>query len=114
MTNRIQPARPLDLGAALKRWRTAMGWSATKAAQELQVKPSYIRYLERGRGVPSVEFLGRARDISGIDLYVMAYCDGDWSHYPKPVQEALKVLKKELDLYIKRITVVKHERPGFY
>ncbi len=114
MPRPLAPKHPLKLGAALKRWRTAMGWSGVKAAQELQVKASYISYLERGVHPPSVEFLGRVRDISGIDLYVMAYCDGDWTHYPQPVQEALKILKKELDLYIKRITVVKHERPGFY
>jgi len=63
----------LPFADACKLWRRTMGWSHERAALEIGTYKGTFTNIERGAVRPTINMMQRIRDITGFDLYVLAY-----------------------------------------
>ena len=82
------------LGKAAKKVRIQSGMTQVKLAQELGISVVHLSNIENDHSMPSPELVNKYRSITGIDLYVLDWCDnGDLESLPKNVREAAARLK---------------------
>lgn len=83
------------LGKAAKKVRVQSGMTQVKLAQELGISVVHLSNIENDHSMPSPELVNKYRSITGIDLYVLDWCDnGDLESLPKNVREAAARLKE--------------------
>jgi len=103
----------LPIRKAIKLWRYALGWSQKRAAQELGVSQGWWSYNETGRGEFSLRFIERFRQVSGIDVYVLAYAlYADLDKLPPRVRELTQQLGEEWSRQVEIMRRCKHRLPG--
>ena len=83
------------LGKAAKKVRIQSGMTQVTLAQELGISVVHLSNIENDHSMPSPELVNKYRSITGIDLYVLDWCDnGDLESLPKNVREAAARLKE--------------------
>jgi len=76
------------LGQAVRRARSARGWSQAKLAEEVDVSTDYIGLLERGERLPSFTVVVQLADRFGVTLGSLL------AEGPEPwVDEAMALLR---------------------
>lgn len=89
------------IGRAFKEWRKALNWTQARACAEVGIHATDLSKIENGTEYPTLYTLDSIRKNAGIDPYVMALCwYEDVSHFPKPVQDAIKKLGDEFREYL--------------
>lgn len=85
----------LTLGTAIRRLRTAAGFSQSKLAERLDVQASYISHLEAGRREPSLDLIRRMAEVlelpPGFFMAMVLWADlpADQRETYRPVVEGL-------------------------
>ena len=83
------------LGKAAKKVRIQSGMTQVKLAQELGISVVHLSNIENDHSMPSPELVNKYRSITGVDLYVLDWCDnGDLESLPKSVREAAARLRE--------------------
>jgi transcriptional regulator with XRE-family HTH domain len=96
----------VQIGATAKKLRESLGRTQRETADALEVSYVHLCNVENGKTQPSQALLDRFRDLWGIDLYVLAWCEqGDEDALPPAVRNAAsrlaKAWRKRIDDLIK-------------
>lgn len=97
----------IQLGAAARRLRKMLGITQREAARLLEISVVYLCNIEQNRATPSQHILDRYRELWGVDLYVLSWCDsGHPNQLPPALRKSAQALaaawKRELDAIVKR------------
>lgn len=77
------------LGDTARQLRESLGMTQRAAAQSLGISFVHLCNIERNRAAPSQALIDKIRDLWGVDLYVLAWCNsGDTSKLPAPLRKA--------------------------
>lgn len=91
----------IKLGDTAKQFRESLGITQRAAATALDISFVHLCNIERNHAVPSQSLIDKFREVWGVDLYVMAWCQhGDVTKLPKPVQKAAKALAEGWDRHV--------------
>lgn len=90
-----QAGGSVELGLALKRIRLGSGLSQRELAEKLEVDPTYISHLEKGRREPSLSFLRRFAAASRVPT-VALLTTALWSELDPREREILRPLLASL------------------
>lgn len=83
------------VGSTAKQLRQRFGWTQRETADALDVSYVHLCNVENGKTQPSQALLDRYRQLWGIDLYVLAWCEnGDEYDLPDNVRDAASQLAK--------------------
>jgi transcriptional regulator with XRE-family HTH domain len=83
------------LGKSAKKVRVQSGMTQVKFAEKLGISVVHLSNIENDHSMPSPELVNKYRVITGIDLYVLDWCDnGDLESLPKSVREAASRLRE--------------------
>jgi transcriptional regulator with XRE-family HTH domain len=81
------------LGKTARDLRHSLGLSQREVASLLGVSVVHLCNIENNKSAPSQALLDRYRDLWGVDLYVLAWCQtGDIEKLPAGVRTAAKRL----------------------
>ena len=87
----------MKLGQTIRYVRQAHGQSQLEAAKLLAISNVHLSNLENNKAHPSTDVLERARELWGVDLYVLAWClYGDPAKLPPSVRQAAAKLTAAL------------------
>jgi transcriptional regulator with XRE-family HTH domain/mannose-6-phosphate isomerase-like protein (cupin superfamily) len=86
-----QPASPGQMGQRLREVRTSMGMSLRELARRIEVSPSFLSQLERGRTNPSVGTLYAIVTQLGLSLDELMSESPDGVEEPAPEVDAVAV-----------------------
>jgi transcriptional regulator with XRE-family HTH domain len=94
----------IRLGQTARRLRESLGLTQRAAAVALDITCVHLCNIEHDRAAPSQELIEKYRELWGVDLYVMAWCDmGDTSKLPKPLRKAAAELTKGWQQHIDKL-----------
>ncbi len=83
----------IDIGSTAKSLRESVGWTQRRTADALGVSPVHLCNFEKGKVPLTPSMLEKYRELWGIDLYVLAWCEhGDPSELPAAVRTAAEKL----------------------
>ncbi len=83
----------VSIGTTAKTLRESLGWTQRQTADELGVSYVHLCNVENNKARPSQALLDRYRDLWGIDLYVLVWCEnGDVEELPHAVRNAASKL----------------------
>ena len=96
----------VSIGTTAKNLRQQLGWSQVETAEALGVSNVHLCNVENNRTQPSQSLLDCYRELWGIDLYVIAWCEnGSEEDIPHAVRKAALKLstawRKRIDEMIK-------------
>lgn len=84
----------ISIGKSARRLRESHGLTQRLAAERLGVSNVHLCNIENDKSAPSATLLEAYREVFGVDLYVMAWCEyGDIKALPKSVQKAARQLR---------------------
>ncbi|MFO7906783.1 MAG: helix-turn-helix domain-containing protein [Planctomycetota bacterium] len=85
----------VQIGQTAKRLRESLRWTQRETATALGVSCVHLCNVENGKTQPSQALLDRYRELWGIDLYVLAWCEqGNGDELPPAVRSAASKLAK--------------------
>jgi transcriptional regulator with XRE-family HTH domain len=85
----------INIGHAAKTLRERLGLTQRETAVALGVSSVHLCNVENGKNQPSQSLLDRYRELWGIDLYVLAWCDlGEVESLPPGIRAAASSLAK--------------------
>lgn len=99
----------ISLGKTARELRDSLGLTQRAAAEALGISYVHLCNIENDKSSPSADLLDRFRELWGVDLYVMAWCNyGDTNKLPMPLRKAAAKLadawQQQLALQIGRHT----------
>ena len=102
----------LPVYKAAKRLRDVLGYDVNRMATEIGVHSTVWGRLEAGSVNFSTRTLGLVRDVTGIDLYVLAYfLYADTNHLPESVRKLHGLLRDEWELQLNRMLEMRRKLP---
>jgi transcriptional regulator with XRE-family HTH domain len=95
----------IRLGETARYLRTAQGLTQRVAAQQLGISVVHLCNIENDKASPSPELLERFRDLWGIDLYVLSWCQhGDIEKLPPAIRKSSRALAKAWQQQLQNVT----------
>lgn len=83
------------LGKTARKVRVQAGLTQAKFAEQLGISIVHLSNIENDHSMPSVELIKKYLQITGVDLYVMDWCDnGDLDLLPVAVRDAAAKLRE--------------------
>lgn len=87
-----------NLGRTARTVRERLGLTQRAAAESLGVTSVHLSNVERGVTPPSATLISRFAEVFGVDVYVLAYCQGDADErVPRAVRDARRRLAEALE-----------------
>lgn len=84
------------LGQTARELRDSLGLTQRAAAEALGISHVHLCNIERNHAAPSQELVDRYRELWGVDLHVMAWCNkGNVKLLPKGLRKVASELAKE-------------------
>lgn len=103
----------ISIGTLAKELREKLGWTQRKTALRLDVTYAHLCNIENNKKQPSRELLDRYRQLWGIDLYVLAWCNnGDIDKLPPNVRQAAASLSTAWRIRIEHLIKEHSGRDG--
>lgn len=100
----------IDIGSSAKQLRQRLNWTQRETAVQLGITCVHLCNIENNKSNPSPGLLDRYRELWGIDLYVLAWCDhGELDALPESVQQAARKLSTAWSKQINAV-IAKHGR----
>lgn len=65
----------LHIGPSAKALRESIGWTQRRTAAALDITPVHLCNFEKGKVPLTPTMLERYRELWGVDLYVLAWCE---------------------------------------
>src|SRR6516164_11168066 len=95
------------IGRTARQLRESLGLTQREAARQLGVSVVHLCNIENEHASPSTELLDRFRDLWGVDLYILAWCQhGDVEKLPPAIRKSARALaeswKKSLGAVVGR------------
>ena len=83
----------VNVGSAARYLRDRLGLTQRALAEQLGISCVHLCNIEKNKVVPSATLLERYRELWGVDLYVLGWCEnGDDKKLPKSVRDAASAL----------------------
>lgn len=97
----------LNIGQTAKSLRESLRWTQRETATALGVSYVHLCRVENGKAHPSFYLIDRYRELWGIDIYVLTWCEqGNGDELPPAVRYAASKLarawKQRIDALIQR------------
>lgn len=87
-----------NLGRTARTVRERLGLTQRAAAESLGVTSVHLSNVERGVTPPSANLVSRFAEVFGVDVYVLAYCQGVADErVPRGVRDARRKLAEALE-----------------
>jgi len=97
-------ALTIYLGQTARELRESLGLTQRKAAKDLGISHVHLCNIEKNRAAPSQALVDKYREIWGVDLHVLAWCNhGDTSMLPKSLRQAASDLSEAWDLHVESL-----------
>lgn len=100
------------LGKTARHFRESLGLTQRAVAGQLGISFVHLCNIERNHSVPSQAVIDKYREIWGIDLYVLAWCQfGDPKKLPAPLRKSAAGLAASWKKYINELIAEQREQP---
>ena len=88
----------LKLGCHARELRFSLGLTQKELADQLGVTNVHISNIENDESTPSADLLDRYRVVTGVDLYLFAWCRcGDTKKLPDSIRKPAEALTRAWD-----------------
>lgn len=92
------------LGQTARDLRESLGLTQREAARQLEISHVHLCNVEKNRAAPSQALIDRYRELWGVDLHVMAWCNhGVVNMLPKNLRALASELAEEWQVHVKSL-----------
>ena len=103
----------IRVGPTAQKLRQTLELTQRETAEALGVSYVHLCNIENDKAAPSQALIDKYRELWGVDLYVMTWCEvGDIKKLPQPLRKAAAELKKGWQDHIRAMVGKHRHRQG--